>query len=114
MQIALDVGPRPRPPESSRGSPVPLFLPLRFFPFPAIRRNGSVAGIQTTRVQQATPAGRIPPARRRALPLGGSGRMADTRVQQGKGFDRTGTAGPLNSPGWSRRAAVVGLSCYFS
>lgn len=112
MQIAIDAGLRPRPP-SSCGFSILLSLP-RFPPSPAIRRNGLVAGIQTPRTQQATPVRRASPARCRLLPVVGSGREAKTGLEQGKGFDRAGNAGPLNSPGWYRRAAVVGLSCYFS
>ena len=116
MQIAQDVGPRPRPSESSFGAssfsafPAFSFSPQFFF----TRRNASVAGITTLQHPVAIDGRAAFPGRhRRASSEFQEGAMKHV-LEQGNEFDRVGFAGSLNSPGWYGRAAVVGLSCYYS
>jgi hypothetical protein len=115
MQIALDVGLRPRPSESSFG--VSSFLPFLFLPqYLLSRRNCSVVGIAPPATQPQ------PQTMTRRFFRAGAGLRAACRkggvvkhpFEQDFEFDRFGFAEPLNSPGRYGRAAVVGLSCYFS
>jgi hypothetical protein len=113
MQIAQDVGLRPRPSESSFG--VSSFLPFLFLPqYLLSRRNCPVAGITPPSTQPQTMTRRFFRAGAGLRPAGRKGWAVKHKFEQDNEFDRFGLAEPLNSPGRYGRAAVVGLSCYFS
>lgn len=113
MQIDIEVAFRPRPPQSSYGASVSfiLFCPLSFIAF---RRNGSVAGLQITPSMFRRSRRYVGAERVIASGAHWTWRSVEKVFHRSKAFIRAGFAGSLNSPGWYRRAVVVGLSCYFS